>query len=152
MNLQIDYLKYQNDLTVKKENGKKYLYCQVRKKYLVLQPEELVRQLLILYLVNEKKYPLNKISVEKGFAVNDLYRRFDVLVYNDDFNPHLLIECKAPLVNISQETFDQIARYNLAFDVPFLLVTNGFSTYCCAIDKAKETFKFLSKIPSAQKL
>ena len=144
----IDLLSYQSKLKTKKVENKKYLFDPIRKKYLVLQPEELVRQLLILYLIEEKKISKNRIGIEIGLKVNGLARRLDLLIYDDAVNPFILIEVKAPSVKIDQSTFEQIARYNLPLRVPYLLVTNGMTTYCCKMNYKKETFEFLMEIPS----
>ena len=124
---------YKEQLKIKKEKGAVYILCAIRKKYLVLQPEELVRQLLIQFLINEG-YPKEKIQVEKSVNVNGLYRRFDIIVYDRELKPYLLIECKSHTVKIDQTVFDQIANYNFALRAPYLMVCNGVQTYCCKLD------------------
>ncbi|GJM31363.1 MAG: restriction endonuclease subunit R [Saprospiraceae bacterium] len=114
---------------------------------MVLQPEELVRQLVVQYLLSEKGFNQNRIALERGLTVNGLAKRCDILIYNQAMNPFLLVECKAPSVKITQEVFRQIAIYNLPLNVPFLLVTNGVDTYCCEMDYDQRTFKFLAAIP-----
>ena len=143
----LDLLSYQNQLKTKKVDNKKFIFDPIRKKYLVLQPEELVRQLLILYLIDEKNINKNRIGIEKSLKVNDLNRRLDILIYDKAVQPYMLIECKAPSVKIDQTTFEQIARYNLPLRVPYLLVSNGMTTYCCKMDYEKETFEFLTALP-----
>ena len=123
------------------------VYDIVRKKYVILQPEEWVRQLVIQYLVSEKNAPLSKMRVEKGLTVNELVKRCDILIYNKQVQPFFLVECKAANIRIDQTTFHQIARYNLPLQVPYLLVTNGLSTYCCQINQDKTGWTFLSEIP-----
>ncbi len=145
--ISLDLLTYQPFLKIKKEEKKQFLFCPIRKKYLVLQPEELVRQLLLIYFVKEKEYSLARIAVEKALTINELHRRFDVLIYDKNAQPYLLVECKAPKVKISQTTFEQIAQYNLELKVPFLLVTNGITTYCCKMDYENQSYEFLEKIP-----
>lgn len=147
MQLSINYTLYQKNLTVKTEKGKRYIFCIIRKKYLVLQPEELVRQLVIQYLINAHNISKNKINVEKQLLVNGLQKRFDIIVYKADLSPFLLIECKAPKIKMSQATFDQIAQYNMTLKVPYLLITNGIYTYSCAIDFEAKDYTFLSHIP-----
>ncbi len=147
MKLPINFLPYQTDLKVKKEQGKRYVFCTIRKKYLVLQPEELVRQLTIEYLVADRKYKRNSIHVERGLTVNGLTRRSDILIYDADVNPYLLVECKAPKVKITQVVFDQIARYNLTLKVKYLLVTNGIDSFCCAMNYADQSYRFLTEVP-----
>ncbi|KAA3631131.1 MAG: restriction endonuclease subunit R, partial [Bacteroidetes bacterium] len=113
----LDLTPYKSELRLKKEDGKVYVFDLIRSKWLVLLPEELVRQLLILYLIREKRYSKNFIAVEKGLKVNDLDKRFDLLVYNADTQPFMLVECKAPSVKITQDVFRQMAIYNMAFRV-----------------------------------
>lgn len=127
--------------------GKSYIFAAVRKQYLVLQPEEMVRQLVLLYLNQALNYPKNRIRVEMGLEVNRLKKRCDILVFDPDFKPWLLVECKAPKVTIDQKTFEQIAQYNLKLSVPYLLVVNGPVHYICKIDHQQKTFDFLHKLP-----
>ena len=115
-----------------------------------LDPEEWVRQNLIQFLHLEKKYPTSLMAVEKGLTVNGLRKRFDILCYNNDSKPLLLVECKAPSVKISQSAFDQISIYNLQFKVPFLLVSNGLEHFCCQLDYQNNSYSFLSEIPDYQ--
>ncbi|MEM8909814.1 MAG: type I restriction enzyme HsdR N-terminal domain-containing protein, partial [Bacteroidota bacterium] len=148
----LDLLQFQDRLQIKTQEQKRWILDAIRKKWLVLTPEELVRQLLVCYLVEEKAYNKNRIALEKSLRVNGLLRRWDALVYNEQTHAALLIECKAPRVPVSQHTFEQIARYNLAVKVPFLLVTNGLQTYCCKIDHAQQSFQFLAEIPDPEQL
>jgi hypothetical protein len=130
----------------KEEKGKSYIFDEIRKKYLQLTPEEWVRQHFVKYLIQEKNYPASLIVLEKGLKLNELSKRADVLIYKDS-SPILLVECKAPEVKITQSTFDQIARYNLVFKVPYLIVTNGINHYCCVINFETNSFDFLKEIP-----
>jgi Type I restriction enzyme R protein N terminus (HSDR_N) len=148
MLLDIDFTQYKNALKVRSTGGKKEIFDPVRRKYLFLQPEELVRQLVLQYLLTEKKYPLSKIRVEMGLQVNELQKRCDILAFDAIFNPFLLVECKSAKIPINQDVFDQIARYNRTFKVPYLLVTNGLATYCCKIDFDTEGYEFLKEIPA----
>src|ERR1039457_6927984 len=107
------------------------IFDVIRKKYVVLTPEEWVRQNFLQYLIQEKKFPALLISVEAGLKYNQLQKRMDVLVYDKHGNPYLMVECKAPEVKITQDVFDQIARYNLVFKVKYLVVTNGMHHFCC---------------------
>lgn len=148
MLLEIDFIKYKNVLKLRKTREVLEIYDPVRRKYLVLQPEEMVRQLVVQYLMVEKNYSLLKIRVEMGLQVNELMKRCDILIYDNNFSPHLLVECKSAKIPINQDVFDQIARYNLKFKVPYLMVTNGIATYCCKIDYDTEGYQFLNEIPS----
>ena len=110
----------------------------------------MVRQLIIHYLLTEKGYNKNRLSLEKGLKVNTLSKRFDVLAYDMQMQPFLLIECKAPQVPVGTAAFQQIANYNTTLKVPYLLVSNGRENYCCFIDYEKENFLFLDAIPDFQ--
>lgn len=125
MNLPLKYPQYQT--RIKNENGKTYIFDFVRKKWLVLSPEEWVRQHLLNYLIVIKKYPATFISIEKELMLNDLKRRYDVVVYNADLKPHLIVECKAPYIELTKEVVEQALRYNLTVKAPFLMITNGLS-------------------------
>jgi hypothetical protein len=113
----------------------------------VLQPEEWVRQHVLRYLVFTKNYPKSLINVEKQLTINNLKKRYDVVVFNPDGSIFLLIECKAPEVNITQAVFDQIARYNLQLKSKYLMVTNGLAHYYCEMDHKNEKYMFLEDIP-----
>ncbi len=123
------------------------IFDPIRRKLLVLAPEEFVRQLLIQYLIQVKSYNPNRISVEKKVVFNQMPKRCDVLIYDKQMIPLMLVECKAAEVPITLAAFEQIARYNTPLRVPYLLVTNGLDTYCCEMDYKKETFTFLAEIP-----
>lgn len=147
--IDINLHSYKDQLKLKKEKGLAFVFDIIRKKYMVLQPEEMVRQLLIHFLI-KKGYPKEKIQVEKGINLNGLFRRFDIIVYDQNFDPYLLIECKSHKVNIDQSTFDQIANYNLAVKAPYLMVCNGVQTYCCALNFATKKIENLTYIPDYQ--
>jgi type I site-specific restriction endonuclease len=106
---------------------KNYIFDPIRKKWVVLTPEEWVRQHLILFLVQTKKYPASLLAVERLITFNKLKKRFDLLLFNKTGKPEMLIECKAPEVNLSKETLFQIATYNMVFKVPYLFISNGLS-------------------------
>jgi len=146
--IDIDYTVYSDKILLKKENGKRLIFDQIRRKYLVLQPEELVRQLVICYLLQERNYNRNRIAIEKKLEVNGMTKRCDILVFQKDLTPWLLIECKAPQVALSEATFRQVAVYNMPLHVQYLMVTNGHSTYCCRMDYEANTFDFLEEIPA----
>jgi predicted type IV restriction endonuclease len=112
----------------KNSENKMAIFDEIRKKFVVLTPEEWVRQHVVQYLLLEKKYPKSLINVEKLVKVNGLNKRYDIVVFQPNGEIFLLIECKAPEVPISQQTFDQIARYNLQLNAQFLMVTNGLNT------------------------
>jgi hypothetical protein len=119
----------------------------IRKKYVVLTPEEWVRQNFLRFLVTEKKYPQSLILIEKTLRVNKMKKRCDAVVYNSAGIPLMIIEFKQPDVRISQTTFDQIARYNIPLKVKYLVVSNGMKHYCCSLDFDNNTYRFLEDVP-----
>lgn len=133
---------------MKKDGERIQIFDAIRKKYVVLTPEEWVRQNILQYLIQEKKFPSSLIAVEAGLKYNQLQKRADVLVYDKSGSPFLLVECKAPAVKISQDTFDQIARYNLIFKVKYLVVTNGMNHFCCVMDYTDNSYQYLEFIPN----
>ena len=133
---------------LKSSENKTLIFDIVRKKYVIVTPEEWVRQHVIHFLLKEKNYPISLIAIEKQLKINKRVKRTDIIVYNKQGTPEILIECKAPSVKITQTTFDQIARYNLSANSNFLMVTNGLAHYFCQIDTDKETYIFLEDIPS----
>ena len=152
MNIKLDLLAFKDHINVKKDGNQTLVFDPIRKKHLVLAPEELVRQVFIQYLIQEKQFPKSRMGVEKGLKVIDLDKRYDLLIYDEKFQPFLLVECKAPQVDITEKAFEQIARYNLTLKVKYLIVTNGIKTFCCEIDFETKQFSFLDKIPSWEAL
>ncbi|QFZ55781.1 type I restriction enzyme HsdR N-terminal domain-containing protein [Oceanihabitans sp. IOP_32] len=120
----------------------------IRKKFVVLQPEEWVRQHCIQYLIKVKGYPKSLINVEKELIVNTLKKRYDIVIFNSNGSIHLIVECKAPSITINQNTFDQIAQYNLVLNASYLMVTNGLNHYYCQMDFKNERYNFLKEIPN----
>jgi hypothetical protein len=114
---------------IKSEGGKDYIFDSLRKKWLVLTPEEWVRQNFLQYLVQVMKYPLSLIAVEKEFRFGEMNRRFDILIYNTDHQPWMMVECKAPEISLDQTVLDQVLRYNISIPVPYLVITNGATGY-----------------------
>jgi hypothetical protein len=132
---------------IKSSENKYFIFDIIRKKYLVLTPEEWVRQHIIHYLIAEKNYPISLIAVEKKLTINKLTKRTDILVFNAKGSPHIIVECKAPSIKITQEAFDQIARYNLKLEANYLIVTNGLTHFYAYMDLEKECYVFLENIP-----
>ncbi|RSK40295.1 type I restriction enzyme HsdR N-terminal domain-containing protein [Mangrovimonas spongiae] len=135
----------------KNSENKASIFDVIRKKFVILQPEEWVRQHCVHYLIEEKHYPKSLINVEKELSVNSLKKRYDIVVFNPDGSIHLVVECKAPKINITQDTFDQIARYNLTLNASYLMVTNGLNHYYCQMDFDNERYNFLRDIPEYSK-
>jgi hypothetical protein len=131
----------------KNSENKVAIFDEIRKKFIILTPEEWVRQHVVQFLLQEKKYPKSHTNVEKLLTVNDLKKRYDVVVYNPDGSIAVLVECKAPEIKISQDTFDQIARYNLTLKANYLMVTNGLNHYFCMMDFENEKYLFLKELP-----
>ncbi len=131
------------------KNSEKHtlIFDELRKKYIVLTPEEWVRQHFVKFLIEEKKYPVSLIAIEKQLTINNLKKRSDILIFSSNGTPNIIVECKAPSIKITQDTFDQIARYNLKLNANLLIVTNGLDHYTCILDKEKETYVFLKEIP-----
>lgn len=131
----------------KNSENKVLIFDSIRKKFVVLQPEEWVRQNCVHYLIDDKKYPKSLINVEKELKVNGLSKRYDIIVFKPNGDIQLIIECKAPKIEIDQKVFDQIARYNLALNADYLMVTNGLNHYYCQMDFENEKYQFLKDIP-----
>ena len=135
------------DLKIKLVEGTTQVFDAVRKKYLILTPEEWVRQHFIYFLNTEKSYPLGLMGVEKLVKYNDMRNRADIVLYTTQGMPHMIVECKAPKVKITQDTFNQIAKYNSQLKVQYLVVTNGMKHYCCEMKYDTNKIKFLEEIP-----
>ena len=132
---------------IKNVDGTDYLFDSFRKKFIKLTPEEWVRQNFARFLIEERGFPMGRIVVEKSLMYNKLSKRCDLLIYDECASPLVMVECKAPGVKIAKETFDQIAVYNLAFKVKYLLVTNGLSHYAAEVDFDNRKVRFLEEIP-----
>lgn len=136
------------DFRFKKIDDKTAIFDDIRKKFVILTPEEWVRQHVVHFLMKEKNYPKSLINVEKVLKINGLTKRYDIVVFNNDGSIYILVECKAPEIKISQITFDQIARYNMTIDAEFLMVTNGLNHYFCQMDYENEQYQFLPELPN----
>lgn len=135
----------------KNSENKTFIFSRLRKKYLLLTPEEWVRQHCIHFLIEEKKYSPQLLNEEKQIELNGLKKRYDIVGFDPSGKINLLVECKAPNVKITQETFDQIAQYNLKLNADFLWVSNGISHYVCQIDYAKKSYVFLKELPTYER-
>jgi len=147
MRLELDFLSFYPSLRITQREAGTWVFDPIRRKEVVLTPEELLRQMVLAYLLSGKKYPAHRVRSEVGIEVNGLRRRCDLLVYDLELKPWLLVECKSPKVALDQSTFEQAARYNLRLKAPFLCITNGIATYCAAIDLANGTFSYLPAFP-----
>ena len=135
------------EFRIKSSENRRRIFDIIRKKFVVLTPEEWVRQHTIQWLVYHKKYPLSLINVEKQLKINNLKKRYDVVVYNSEGGIDILVECKSFSTEITQAVFDQIARYNLDARANYLMVTNGMDHYFCQLDHSQEKYTFLEHIP-----
>lgn len=132
----------------KSSENKVAIFDDIRKKFIALTPEEWVRQHVVRYLTEDRKFPRSLVNVEKLLLLNGLPKRYDIVVFRPNGSIILLVECKAPHVPISQATFDQIARYNMTLKADYLMVTNGLSHYYCNMDFENGRYRFLPEIPS----
>ena len=132
---------------IKQEASVNYIFDEIRRKYLVLTPEEWVRQHVVQYIIKEKGYPKALIKLEGGLKLNSLQKRTDIVVFNTQGEKILLVECKAPTVRITQNTFDQIARHNIIHKVPLLFVSNGLQHYACKINISTRDYHFVENLP-----
>jgi len=131
----------------KNRENKIYIFDAIRKKFMLLQPEEWVRQHVVRYLLEDKQYPYSHINVEKQLLVNGIKKRYDIVVFDPQGGIEILVECKSPKINITKEVFDQIARYNLQLRAKYLMVTNGMDHYFCKMDFERKRYDFLEDIP-----
>ena len=142
------------DHGVKTRNGPggPEVFDPVRRKWVALTPEEWVRQHFINHLVKDKGCPASLLGVEQALTLNGMTKRADIVIHAKDGRAVALVECKAPGVRISQAVFEQAARYNVAFKVNYLLVTNGLVHYCCRVDHSNGNVDFLVDIPDHETL
>lgn len=136
------------DYKLKKQDDRLFIFDPIRRKYLVLTPEEWVRQHLLHYLVAYLGYPKGLLTTETGLKYNGMQRRSDLLVRDTQGRPYLLAECKAPEVPLSNEVFRQISVYNQTLQAPLLLVSNGMQHFCCKFNQGNNTWEFLPEIPN----
>lgn len=133
---------------IKSKENKLYIFDQNRKKEVLLTEEEWVRQHFVEYLVTGKNYPRSRVAVEKQCQVGQMTKRTDIIVFDRKGEVEIIVECKAPGIEINQDTFDQIARYNLELKANYLIVTNGLEHFFCQMDQEAREYKFLRDIPS----
>lgn len=131
----------------KNKENKPLIFDEIRKKFVVLQPEEWVRQHVLHFLIYDKGYPRNRIQVEKQIKVNSLTKRFDIIVYEPNGSIQMLVECKSPTTPIIQVVFDQIAQYNRTLKAKLLIITNGLDHYFFRVDTENEKYEFIKDIP-----
>ena len=128
-------------------NSKEYLFDELRKKWILSTPEEEVRQQFWKYLHFEKKYPVSLMAIEKTIVINGLNKRFDLLIYDRNGNPNIIVECKSRNVKINESALDQILSYQYKIGAKYLVLTNGNVTYCIGIDLSSKKVTYLEDIP-----
>lgn len=137
-------------MNIRTQNGKQYVLCAWRRRYVRLTPEELVRQTTLQLLVDQFGYPHNLIAVEVPIEVAGVNKRCDAIVYNQQMQPLMLIEFKAPTIHLTQEVFDQAAIYNRTLHVPMLMLCNGRESIVAQV--LENQYQFLPAIPQYQYL
>ena len=142
--IKIEYPPYQPK--IRNELGREYIFDAFRKRWVVLTPEEWVRQNFLQYLTRVKKYASSLIAVEKEIQLGEIKKRFDIVVYDANTKPFMLIECKEMNVELTQKVLDQALRYNMTMQVPYVIITNG--SYCMAFNCTNNSFAALGEIPS----
>lgn len=135
------------DKKITKKDDKPFILDVIRRQHVALTPEEWVRQHFVHFLINHKGYPPSLMANEVQLKLNGMSRRCDTVVYDRMLTPRVIIEYKAPTVDITQKVFDQICRYNLVLQVDYLIVSNGLAHYCCQLDYATRSYRFLCDIP-----
>ena len=133
--------------SLRQKEQRKEIFDPIRKKWVALQPEEWVRQNVIQTLMSKHHVPGNLISIEKGFLINQRQKRFDLVIYDRQVKPAILVECKAFHVPVNQKVFDQLSKYNVHIRAPFLMATNGVVTYCCRQNHENRDLVFINHLP-----
>lgn len=141
--IKIEYPEYQPK--IKKERNREFIFDEIRKKWVVLTPEEWVRQNFLQYLMRVKKYPSSLIAVEKEIKLGELKKRFDIVVHDRDARPWMIIECKEMNVGLDKAVLDQVLRYNITLQVPYLVITNG--KYCMATVISNIELREIDELP-----
>ena len=139
------------DLSIRKEEGKVWIFDLIRKKYVVLTPEEWVRQHFIHFLINQHRYPKSLFRIEGSLTYQRMQKRSDILVRDRSGKPWMLVECKSPAIKLTQKAFNQIAVYNMTIGARYLAVTNGMVHYCCAAAQPGGEARFLDDFPAFEK-
>jgi hypothetical protein len=137
---------------ITEQDGKLTLFDEIRKRHILITPEEWVRQHFVQYLINQKGYPKTLIKLEGGLTLHGKARRTDIVVFNPNGDKILLIECKAPSISINQKVFDQVARYNMVHKVSLVAVSNGLQHYYCRINFEEQNYKFIEELPAYREI
>jgi hypothetical protein len=136
------------EFKIKEDEGKKFIYDTIRKNYFLLTPEEWVRQHFLHFLINHYHYPKGLIKIETGLRYNKLLKRSDIIIFDRNGRPFLLVECKSADHKLIQAGFDQAAMYNTTIKAPYIALTNGLKTYCCRINQETRHYEFMEDLPT----
>ena len=142
----------QTELKVTQREDAPYVFDILRRKYIKITPEEWVRQHFVHFLIEHKGYPQELLANEVALSLNSTTKRCDTVLYDQQARPRMIVEYKAPHIELQQRVFDQISRYNIVMRVPYLIVSNGLQHYCCCIDYERQTYAFLQDIPEYDSL
>ena len=140
------------DLKLSQHEGQTVVFDPLRRRYIRLTPEEWVRQHFVHYLIQYKGYPQELLANEVSLSLNQTTKRCDTVLYGKHAQPVMIVEYKAPHIQLSQRPFDQICRYNIVLRVPYLIVSNGLQHYCCRVDLDHQTYQFLRDIPDYKEI
>lgn len=140
------------NVKISQKDGKKYIFDELRRKFVNLSPEEWVRQHFVHFLVEHKGYPKNLMGNEICLKVNGMSRRCDTVLYHRNLMPQMIIEYKAPEIAVNQKVFSQISTYNMVLKVDYLIVSNGIDHYICKMDYTNQSYTFLKDIPNYNEL
>lgn len=134
------------------KDGKRLVFDVIRRKYVALTPEEQVRQYFVNYLISEKGFPKEMIANEVSIKLHNTFKRCDTVIYNADLTPLMIVEYKAPTIDITPMIFEQIVRYNMALHAQYLIVSNGMKHICCQINYESQQYVFLKEIPEYKEI
>jgi len=137
---------------IKNTGGQEQVFDRIRKKYVALTPEEWVRQHFVNFLIEHKGYPEGLMAVEQKVEVQGMPQRVDIIAYNRNGKSLLIVECKAPDIELTQGAFRQVARYNLSLKANYLIITNGKIHYCSWVDAESMEFRMLKEIPAFKEI
>jgi len=138
----------QFELKIKEEEGKFLVFDIIRKSYFLLTPEEWIRQHFIHLLIDHYHYPKSLIKIESGLRYNNLFKRSDIIVYDREGKPFLLVECKSAEIKLTNTGFEQASVYNKTIKASFIVLTNGLSTFCCKVNQENGQYEFIKDLPS----
>jgi len=148
--IKLDLLRFKDHLKIKHIDQQAFVFDPIRRKPIKLQPEEMVRQLFIQYLINDLAYSERMIQVERQFEFGETKRRYDLVCFDTEHRPKILVECKAFDYPLNEKVLDQVSQYNLVLKIPYLIVTNGIECHCALIDFESSSYQLINKIPKCK--